>query len=111
MSIFTVVRYVVKPDKRAEFISCMRKIFRYVEENPRKFEEWKSFKLFTQMSFDIMGEYIELWEFEDMAHFERCKDRLSGDEGWTRLLREIALLIDPATFSMNIWEAVQISPQ
>lgn len=106
MSVFVVVTYVVKPEKQAEFMPCMQRILKYVEENPEKFKEWKSFKLFSQMHFDIIGRYMELWGFDNMADLEKCKIRLSKDEKWLKLVQEIALLIDPARFSMNIWKYV-----
>ena len=106
MSVFIIVTYVVKPEKQAEFMPCIQRILKYVEENPQKFKEWKSFKLFSKMSFDIVGEYMELWGFDNMADLERCKTSLSKDEGWMKLMQEIALLIDPATFSMNVWNSV-----
>jgi len=108
LGVFVVVTYVVKPEKQAEFMPCMQRIYRYVKENPEKFKEWKSFKLLSHhMSFDIIGQYMELWEFENVADLEKCMTRLSKDKGWMKCMHEIASLIDPVTFSMNLWNAVE----
>jgi len=45
MSIFIVDRFVVKPEKQAEFISFIQRALEYMEEKPEKFREMKSWKL------------------------------------------------------------------
>jgi len=97
---------VVKPEKQAEFMPCMQRILKYVKANAELFKEWKSFKLLSQMTFNIVGKYMELWGFETPSDLENCRTKLAKDGGWNQLMREIAQLIDPATFTMTTWETI-----
>ncbi len=106
VSVFLVVKYVVKPERQAEFMPCMQRIIKYVQDNPAKFKEWKSFKLFSKMSWDIVGEYMELWGFDNVGDLEKCRKRLAKDKGWQKLMQEIAQHMDPATFQMTTWENI-----
>lgn len=106
MAVIVEVKYVVKPEKQAEFMPCMQRIFKYVEANAELFREWKSFKLLSQMTFDIVGKYMELWSFETLSDLETSRTKLTKDEGWNQLMQEIAQLIDPATFAITTWETV-----
>ncbi len=106
MAVIVEVKYVVKPEKQAEFMSCMQRVFKYVEANAELFKEWKSFKLLSQMTFNIVGKYMELWGFETVSDVETSRIKLAKDEGWNQLMREIAQFIDPATFMMTTWETI-----
>jgi len=106
MGFNVVVTYVVKPEKQAEFMPCMRRIDKYARANPSKFKEWKSFKLFSRETFDIVGKYMELWEFKNMTDYEKCRKRLTKDKGWKKLMQEIVSLIEPATIQVTMWNTV-----
>jgi len=106
MTVIVEVKYVVRPEKQAEFMPCMQRILKYVEANAELFKEWKSFKLLSQMTFNIVGKYMELWGFETVSDLEASRTKLAKDGGWNQLMQEIAQLIDPATFTMTTWETV-----
>ena len=108
MSVFMVWMYVVKSEKQGEFMSLVQKLTKYMKENPEKFKEVKSWEFFTQMFGGISGGYVDMIEFENMAEIEKWRSRmLSKDEGLMKMYQKFMLLIDPATFSMNIWTSVK----
>ena len=71
MAVFILETYVVKPEKQGEFMASLQRILKYKKENPEKFKEMKSKKIFSQMFGGISGEYIEMNEFGNMADAEK----------------------------------------
>lgn len=106
MSVFVVETYAVTPEKRGKFKSLMQRLLEYKKQNPKLFEEVRSWKLFAQMFGGIAGTYIEMWEFDSMADLEKCWKREDKDEGFMRMHQEFLQLIDPTTFSMKIWNSI-----
>ena len=106
MSVFVVETYVVAPEKREKFESLMQRLFSYKNENAKLFKEVRSFKLFTQVFGGIAGTYIEMWEFGSMADLEKCWERENRDKRFMRIHQEFLQLIEPATFSMKMWNSV-----
>ena len=104
MSIFVVETCMVKPERREQFKYLMQRVLKYKEENPKLFKEVKSWKLFRQMFGGIAGAYVSMWEFENLADLEKCWAK--EDEGFMKMHQEFLQLIDPATFSMKIWNSV-----
>ena len=107
MSVFIVETYVVKPGKQGEFLSMLQRIRKYKKENPEKFKEMKSKKIFSQMFGGISGGYIEMIEFDNMADAEKYMTREEEDEGFMKLYQEAKLLLVPATYSLKVWKAVE----
>jgi hypothetical protein len=110
MSVFMVETYLVKPERQGQFRPLIKKFLKYKEENPEKFKEVKSWKLFTQVFGGISGAYIERWEFDNMADMHGRQTRMSKDEGFMKVVGELRqesdLLIDPATRSNHLWRAI-----
>lgn len=106
MSVFVVETYLVAPEKRGKFRSLIQRLLQYRKENPKLFEEVRSWKLFAQMFGGIAGMYIEMWEFDSMAGLEKCWKREDKDEGFMKIHQEFLQLIDPTTFSMKIWKSI-----
>jgi hypothetical protein len=105
MTVFMVATYLVKPEKRQEFMSFWQRFLKYVKDNPETFKEVKSLKLFTQMYGGTYGGYVEMWEFDKLTelakHFEKWyadKGLMKVEEEWSRVTEQ------PATFC--IWNAV-----
>jgi len=84
----------------------LKRINEYKKENPEKFKEMKSKKIFSQLFGGISGGYIEMIEFDNMADAEKYLARESEDEGFMKLYQEALLLLVPAAYSMNVWEPV-----
>jgi hypothetical protein len=106
MSVFVVESYVVKAEKRAEFEPALREFVEFKERNTELFSGLKSWKLYRQEFGAIGGMYIEMWEFENFEEMDRINRRIFSDKGMKRIQDGFHLLIDPATFSANIWVPV-----
>ena len=106
MSVFVIETYVVKPGKQEELISLLQRIRKYKEQNPERFKEMKSKRIFSQMFGGLSGGYIEMNEFDNMADAEKYMTRISEDKGFMKLYHEAKLLLVPATYSLNVWRFV-----
>jgi hypothetical protein len=106
MSLFIVDTYVVKTEKQREFLQYIQRFLKYKNENPVKFKECKSWKIFRQAFGDISGAYIEMMEFENMAEAEKWGARMRKDEVMMKFREQFMPLIEPASHSMNLWNSV-----
>jgi hypothetical protein len=106
MTVFIVETYAVKPGKQGEFMTLLKRIAEYKKENPEKFKEMRSKKVFSQMFGGISGGYIEMNEFDSMADVEKYMMKIQKDEGFIKLYQEALLLTIPTTYSLNVWKAV-----
>ena len=106
ITVFIVETYVVKPGKQGELMTLLKRIAEYKKENPEKFKEMKSKKIFSQMFGGISGGFIEMIEFDNMVDAEKYMAREEKDEEFMKLYQEAMLLLVPATYSMNVWKSV-----
>jgi heme-degrading monooxygenase HmoA len=107
MTIFVVETYVVKPGKQRELISLLKRMREYKEKNPEGFREMKSRRIFSQMFGGVAGKYVELNEFDSLAEAEKYFARTAKDEGFIKLYKEALQLVVPATYSLNVWKALE----
>lgn len=106
MSVFVVLRYVVKSEKQTEFESLTKKYLEYLKD-PEKSKELKSWKLFVQLLGGIANTYIEMMEFDSMADVEKWNTRMMNDEEFLKsVYQEFMLIIEPTTYSRNVWNLV-----
>ena len=68
-------------------------------------KELKLLKLYTQTFGGISGAQIELLEFDSLAGYENLMARVMKDEEMKKIHVEFMLLIDPTTYSMEVWNA------
>lgn len=106
MSILVVVTYAVKPGKHEEYMSLMKKLRKYKDENSELFKEVKSWRIFTQIFGAIADAYKDTLEFDTMADFENYLTKITNDEGYKKIYEEIIQLVDPATCSQVLWKFV-----
>jgi len=107
MTIFVVETYVVKPGKQGELMLLLQRMREYKKKNPEGFKEMKSKRIFSQMFGGVSGGYVELNEFDSLADAEKYITRTDKDEGFMKLLQEALQFIVPATYSLNVWKAVE----
>jgi hypothetical protein len=107
MTVFVVETYVVKLGKQRELISLLRRMRKYRARNPEGFKEMKSKRIFSQMFGGIAGGYVELNEFDSLADAEKYITRMDKDEGYMKLYQEALQLVVPATYSLNVWKALE----
>jgi hypothetical protein len=106
MSVFVVETYVVKGEKRAEFEPALKEFVEFKDGDPELFSGLISWRLYKQEFGAIGGMYIEMWEFENLEEMDRINTRIFNDKGMKKIQNGFHLLIDPATFSANIWVPV-----
>jgi hypothetical protein len=106
MSIFLVETYVLKTEKSTEFTPLLNEFLKYKKEHAQLFEGLKSWKLYKQKYGQIAGLYIEMWEYESLAHMEDINKRIFEDEEMKRINEDFHQLVEPATFSASIWSPV-----
>jgi hypothetical protein len=106
MSIFLVETYVVKAEKRIEFTPLLNEFLSYKEKHSQLFQGLKSWKLYKQDYGGISGLYIEMWEFESLSDLEKINTRIFEDEGMKKIGADFHQLVEPATFSANLWKPV-----
>ncbi len=106
MSVFAVVRYVVKSEKQTEFKALTRKYLEYLKD-PEKSKELKSWKLFVQTLGGIANTYIEMMEFDSVADVEKWNTRMMNNEEFMKnIYQEFMRIIEPTTYSRNVWNSV-----
>lgn len=107
LTLLLVERFLVRPDKQKEFLALSQRFLNYKKKNPEIFKEVKSFQRFAQTFGDIVGEYMEIWLFDNLAGLEKWWTRVSKDEEMKKIDQQFALLIDPATWSMTVWTSTE----
>ena len=106
MSIFLVETYVVKAEKQAEYTPLLNEFLKYKKDHAPLFSGLKSWKLYRQDFGAIAGMYIEVWEYGSLADMDKINKRIFQDEGMKKISVEFHQLVEPATFSVNIWSPV-----
>ena len=106
VTIMMVETYVVKAEKIAEFTPALKEFLKYKEKSPSLFKGLKSWKLYRQDYGGISGLYFEMWEFNSLADLEKITTRIFRDKMMRRISQGFHQLIEPATYSVNIWSPV-----
>ena len=107
MTILTVDKWMVKPEKQAEHKKLMKKFHKFMKDNAEKFKEMKLLGEYTQMFGGVSGMYVWLVEYDSLADLEKLNKRMEKDEEAKKLMQEWMPLIDPASASTNVWTAVE----
>jgi hypothetical protein len=103
MTLFVVDKYVIKPEKQDEFMALIKKMDEYRKANPETFKELKSWRLLSQwFGYTCMG----MGEFDSLADIEKYGTKVSEDKVYAKMWQDFMLLTVPATYSVNIWNAV-----
>ena len=106
MTIFWVDTYVIKPDKLGEFTAFIKKAVTWMKKHPEMFKEMKSHKLFSHVLGGKWGGYVEMYEFENLADFEKWMNRMMQSDFMTTLYPEVASLTVPGSEYTEIWNSV-----
>jgi hypothetical protein len=86
-----------------------RRLLEYKKENPEELKELKSWKVFTQTFGDIYGKYMEIYEFDSMADYERYVEKAYKNKEFSEIVQNQMLYFVPETVSNSIWNLVDIS--
>jgi hypothetical protein len=106
MSVYLVETYVVKAEKQAEFTPLLNEFLKYKKGHPQLFKGLKSWKLYKQKYGEISGLYIEMWEYRSLGDLERINTKIFKDAEMKRINMDFHQIVEPATFSANIWSPV-----
>jgi hypothetical protein len=108
MTVFRVEKYVVKPEKQEEYFAIMKKWAGYIKKNKEKCKELRSWKLYSQAIGGNVGEYIGMWELENLADYEVFMHRIfhGQDESITKIVSEFNTCTVPGINSISIWNSV-----
>lgn len=107
MTIVVAGSFLVKPEKQAEFTKLWQRYMKYVKDNPKLFKEMKWSKSFTQSFGGTYGTFITLMEFNNLADMEKLNDRTMKDPALMKIYQEMMLLMDPATYTNNVWTSLE----
>ena len=106
MTIFSVETFIVKPDKLGEFPAVLKKFETWMKKHPDLFKEVKSVKVFSHMLGGNWGGYVQMWEYENFADFEKSMNKSMKSDFMTKLNAEFASLIVAGSYSSMIWNSV-----
>lgn len=107
MSVFVVARYVIKPKNWQDYVPSTKRRLKYMKQNPEKFKELKSWKLFAPDLNGKAGEYVEMWEFDSFAEYQKWHEKATKDTEYMKMLNEEFMpLIVEATWSREMWATV-----
>jgi YesN/AraC family two-component response regulator len=108
MTVFRVEKYVVKPEKHEEYVAIMKKWVDYIKKNKETCKELRSWKLFSQAIGGNVGEYIEMWELESLADYEKFMQRVfhEQDESIAKIVSGFTTCTVLGTNSVSIWNSV-----
>jgi hypothetical protein len=106
MTIFTLERYVVKPDKLGEFTAFVKNWEAFKKKRPDLCKEIKSYKIFSDLLGGNWGGGAWMMEFDSLADFEKMFKKLMADKEFMTVMAEWNALIVPGTYSINVWTPV-----
>ena len=105
MSVFFAETYGVSFDKMDQLASLLTKAGNTMREKPEKFPGLKSYQVFSQMV-GKFGGYIELWEFETMNDIDTLFQTMFTDEELKTFPQEFFGLVEPGSYTTQIWKSV-----
>ena len=107
MTIYRIETYVIKPEKHNEYRAIMKKWLEYIKKHKQKCRELKSWKLFSRLIGDQIGGYVEMWELDSLADYEKLMNRIMQDKEFQEIISEFSTkCLVPATYTANVWNSV-----
>ena len=107
ITIIMVDSYVVKPDKLGEYPAFLKKLHALIKKRPELFKEAKSIKFFSKFLGGTWGGFVEIYEFENLADFEKCFNKVMHDkEFMTTIFAQLPNYLVPGSESVEIWNHV-----
>ena len=107
MSVFSTFTYVVKFDAIGKNVALLDKFKGWVKKRPDLFRGLKSYRVFNKFAGGKFGEFVEMAEFETLSELQKCYGAVMADKEYlSDYFPEMAEMIIPGTFGMEIWESV-----
>ncbi len=105
MSVFFAETYTVSFEKMEQLTSLLKKATNLMKEKPEKFTGLKSYQAFSQLV-GAFGGYVEIWEFESMNDIDALFKTMFSDEELKNIPKEFFTLVEPGTYSTQVWTSV-----
>lgn len=107
MAVVRIETYLIKPETRDEYMALMKKWEAYIEKNKEECKELKSWKLFCHMMGGSSYGYVEMWELDSLADYERLMHRIMKDKEFQSIISPFFRdCLVPVTYSANILNSV-----
>jgi L-rhamnose mutarotase len=106
MSVFYVETYVVKAEKRKEYKLLLARLLKHKKNHPKLFKGVKSYKIYQQEFGTPAGMFIVIWEYENWNDIQTANNRIHKDKEIQKIHKAFHRLIEPATFTGNIWHPI-----
>ncbi len=106
MVVFSVSTYVVKPNKRKEHLCWGKSLVASMKAHPELFREVRGLRVLSQKSGDTRR-YLAIWEFKDAADRKSWAKKLQKLKEGTDLTTGFMALVEPDTFSSQVWKPVK----
>ena len=107
MSIINAVTFVVRPEKQNKATQLLKELKEHFFSNKEVYKEIKSMNLFTQLYGGTYGTYVDLEEYDSFAACEEAQKTMYKDEVIMKIYRELIELVEPSTYSINVWKALE----
>jgi hypothetical protein len=107
MSIFNVVSFVVRPEKQNKATQLLKELKEHFFSNKELYKEIKSMNFFTQLYGGTFGTYIDLEEYDSFAACEEAQKTMEKDKVVMKIYKELIELLEPSTYSINVWKALE----
>jgi hypothetical protein len=105
MTICIAVNFVVEAkdhDKARELLTELKQHF----ESEEKYSAVRSMRFYTHIYGGTYGTFVDLEEYDSFAACEETQKVMENDSVVMRIYQELVSIIDPATYSINAWQAV-----
>lgn len=107
MAIINAVTFVVRPGKQNKATQLLKELKEHFFKNKEEYKEIKSMNLFTQLYGGTYGTYVDLEEYDSFAACEAAQKSMEKDEIIMKIYRELMELIEPSTYSINVWKVLE----
>ena len=107
MSIFNVVTFVVRPEKQNKATQLLKELKEHFFNKKEVYKEIKSMNFFTQLYGGTYGTYVDLEEYDSFEACEEAQKTMEKDEVVMKIYQELIELLEPSTYSINVWKALE----
>lgn len=105
MTVYWVSTYSVKPGKREEFLSAMKKQKEQIEKHRKEFKEVKSWRLYTQVYGDDYMSFMDVWEYDNMAALDKFESEWLPGGRLAEYGAAYAKVMEGGAMSSFIWRS------
>ena len=98
----TFIVYAKNHDRAEELMTQLKQRF----DGEERYSAVRSMRFYTQIYGGIYGTFMDLEEYDSFASCEETQKVMEDDSVVMGIYRELMSIIDPATYSINAWQAM-----